>query len=269
MKKRILLIAIFITVQAIAQNPRKYLFGKIFDKVGALPNVHIINSKTLKATYANDQGEFKIQAQAGDSLRFSYVGYETKFVVLNKKHFSIGDNIFDIDKTTYTLDEIELRRNDLLGSLSADVRETPKDRKDEALRRTMDFSDVDMTIVEPDDHIDERVRPEVVNTDPTRQFVGAGGSVNMPFGYSERLWRLRRELAFKKGMPAKMMNEFGEKFFFEELRIPPEKYYHFLEYCNPLGIENLYKKGKKMEVIKILQHESKSYQQVLKKLKNE
>jgi hypothetical protein len=44
-----------------------------------------------------------------------------------------------------------------------------------------------------------------------------------------------------------------------------EKYFHFLEYCNPLGIENLHKEGKNLELIKILRTESISYLKIIKK----
>lgn len=56
-----------------------------------------------------------------------------------------------------------------------------------------------------------------------------------------------------------ILKEFGEKYFFSILKIPKEKYYHFLETCNPLGIEELYKEGKKLEVIEILNKEAKEY----------
>jgi hypothetical protein len=66
-------------------------------------------------------------------------------------------------------------------------------------------------------------------------------------------------LAFKKAFPFKILSELGEKFFFDDLKIPIEKYFHFLEYCNPLGIEKLHKEGELLEIIKILRTESVSY----------
>ena len=91
-----------------------------------------------------------------------------------------------------------------------------------------------------------------------------GATIVMPFKYSERLWALRKELAQKRAFPYKIMSELGEKFFFDELKIPIEKYFHFLEYCNPLGIEDLYKNGRTLEVIKILKEESESYLKIIK-----
>ena len=100
-------------------------------------------------------------------------------------------------------------------------------------------------------------------TDPNLAFVGAGAGVEIPFKYSERLWALRRDLAFKKSFPARILNELGQKFFFEELKIPVEQYYHFLEYCNPLGIEKLYKDGNILAVIEILKKEQIEYLKII------
>ena len=51
-------------------------------------------------------------------------------------------------------------------------------------------------------------------------------------------------------------------FFENNLGIPPEKYYNFLEYCNPLGIEDLYRQNRKMEMILILKRESITYLEI-------
>ena len=60
------------------------------------------------------------------------------------------------------------------------------------------------------------------------------------------------------------MSELGEKFFFEQLKIPVERYFHFLEYCNFLGIEDLHKDKRILDIIKIFQTESKTYLEIIK-----
>ncbi|WP_299134017.1 carboxypeptidase-like regulatory domain-containing protein [uncultured Tenacibaculum sp.] len=265
MKNISFLILLLISINLCSQNERRYIHGKILDKIGILPNVHIINLNTKHGTYTNSNGDFKIPAKVNDSLRFSYVGYETKVINVLDKYFGMHDNTFFIKKIAYTLNEVEIKKHNLQGSITSDIRKTPEDKREEALRKTMDFSKVDMSVVEPNDHIDERVRPHIVNTDPTANFEGVGATAIIPFGYSKRLWALRKELAIKKGMPAKLLAELGEKYFFEELQIPPERYYHFLEYCNPLGIEQLHKEGETLKIIKILTTEHIKYLEIIKK----
>ncbi|MBL4605817.1 MAG: hypothetical protein JKY02_09225, partial [Flavobacteriaceae bacterium] len=160
---------------------------------------------------------------------------------------------------TQVLDEIVVKNHDLVGYLLLDRKKTPKDRKAEALKNTLDFSNVDMRIRLDDDHIDLKVRPPIVRVDPTAAFVGAGAAIVMPFKYSERLWALRRKIEFQRSFPNMLISEFGEPFFEKDLKIPRNRFHHFLEYCNPLGIENLYQKGKKLELLNILRRESKSY----------
>ena len=56
-----------------------------------------------------------------------------------------------------------------------------------------------------------------------------------------------------------LFSEFGETFFKNDLKIPMKKLYNFLEYCNPLGIEDLYKQNRKIELINVLKNESSTY----------
>ncbi len=43
----------------------------------AIPNVHIINLNSAKATISGTEGQFWIPATAGDSIRFQAIGFET------------------------------------------------------------------------------------------------------------------------------------------------------------------------------------------------
>ena len=62
-----------------------------------------------------------------------------------------------------------------------------------------------------------------------------------------------------------LLSEFGEPFFENDLKIPTDNYYNFLEYCNPLGIEDLFKQNRKIELINVLKKESISYLLLLNK----
>ncbi|TYP99157.1 hypothetical protein C7447_102476 [Tenacibaculum adriaticum] len=265
MKQKLLFILLLIFVKSFSQDKRNFFYGKIYDDLGVLANAHIINLNTKQATYSNNQGKFRVFASINDSLKVTSVGYKTTFLLVKTTHFGINENKINLEKEIYELDEVFVKNNNLSGSLETDFKQTPKDLKGEALTKTMDFSKVNMKAKTSDDYIDQRVRPNIVRTDPNLDFVGAGVGFVMPFKYSERLWALRKDLAFKKSIPAKLLSELGEKFFFEELKIPIEKYYHFLEYCNPLGIEKLYKNGNVLEVIKILRKEHVQYLELIKK----
>lgn len=247
-----------------SQKKAVLIYGKVLDSLTVVKNANILNLSTNKGTSSNDQGEFRIYVALGDSLRISSIQHDVAVSVITKynlesKHFAIR-----LKRKTYVLDEIVLKKHNLTGSLTSDTKQTPEDKKEKALKNTMDFSKVDMNAPVADDHIDKNVRPEVVRTDPNLGFVGAGTKFVVPFKHSERLWAMRRDVNYRKKFPQLLLEEFGKDFFFVDLKIPKEKYHHFLEFCNPLGIEGLYLQQKKLEVIKILKRESTAYHKILK-----
>lgn len=260
-----LIVLIFNSSSLLAQKNKFWLYGKLKDSSSVVKNANIINLKTNKGTFSNDFGDYKIVVSVGDTLQFSSVQHKTIYRIVN--NFIYRSEVLDVFmiSSTYELDEVVLKRNDLDGFLSLDLKKTPEDRKAEALKRTMDFSNANMKAIYNGDYIDQRVRPPTNNVDPTAMFAGAGGGVSIPFKYSERLWALRKDIEFRTNFPAMLLSEFGEPFFENDLKIPTDNYYNFLEYCNPLGIEDLFKQNRKIELINVLKKESISYLLLLNK----
>ena len=260
MKTKLFLIYLIISsTSLIAQKNKFWLYGKLKDSVGIVKNANIINLKTNKGTFSNDFGDYKIVVSVGDTLQFSSVQHKTIYRIVND--FIYRSEVLDVFmiSSRYELDEVVLKRNDLDGFLSLDLKKTPEDRRAEALKKTMNFSNVNMKVIYNGDYIDQRVRPPMNNVDPIAMFAGAGGGVVIPFKYSERLWALRRDVEFRNNFPNMLLSEFGETFFKNDLKIPMKKLYNFLEYCNPLGIEDLYKQNRKIELINVLKNESSTY----------
>jgi hypothetical protein len=263
-----LIILIIYSTTLLAQKDKFWLYGKLKDSSSVVKNANIVNLKTNIGTFSNDFGDYKIIVSVGDTLRFSSVQHKTIYRVIN--NFVYRSEVLDVFmiSSTYELDEVVLKRNDLDGFLSLDLKKTPEDRRAEALKKTMNFSGVNMNIIYNGDYIDQRVRPPMNNVDPIAMFAGAGGGVSIPFKYSEKLWALRRDINFRQKFPKMLLSEFGETFFENDLKIPTEKYYSFLEYCNPLGIENLFKENRKIELINVLKKESITYLLLINKKEN-
>lgn len=262
----LLLFTLFSLTAISAQiNNKFWVHGKVIDSAGVVKDVHVVNLKTNKGTYTNDFGDYKMVVSIGDTLRLTSVNHQTVTRVIN--NFIYRSEVLDVfmPVKTVELDEFDLKRHDLNGFLSLDRKKTPIDKKGEALKRVMDFSGVDMDVVYDGDFIDQNVRPPVENVDPTRNFVGvgAGGVAYFAFKNSEKLWAMRRKVNFQIAFPQMLVSEFGETFFENDLQIPKDKYYHFLEYCNPLGIERLYQQNRKIELLNILRQESKKYLKLL------
>jgi hypothetical protein len=263
-KKTLVIFLFLLTFSSFSQERRALVVGKIVDTLTIIKNANIINLKTNQGTFSSDNGDFRMFVKKGDSLRISSIQHITKFIVINKKDVKNASINITLRENTVVLDTFELKRHNLFGRLGIDSKSVPTNKKDSLLRDLLDFSKINMNVVAPEDHID-KMKPPINNVDPTAKFSGAGASIVMPFKGSERLWALRKELDRKKAFPFKIMSELGEKFFFEQLKIPVEKYFHFLGYCNTLGIEELHKDKKVLEIIKIFQSESKTYLEIIKK----
>jgi len=255
----------FVSFSLTAQQKYTILSGKIIDSLGIVKNANIINLNNNQGTFSNDEGLFRIFVAVGDSIQISSIQHVSKKIKVDKQIFEEKNIEIKLKLNTYILNEFELKKNNLSGRLGIDLKVVPKNKKDSLLRVVMDFSKIKMNTPQDEDYTDKRVRPQIVTTDPNSKFVGAGVSGSMPFKYSEKLWALRKDLAFKKAFPYKLLSELGDKFFFDDLKIPLDNYFHFLEYCNAKGIEQLYKKGKLLEMIKILKDESVTYLKIIKK----
>jgi hypothetical protein len=262
-KKTLLVFLLLLAFTCFSQERRNLILGKVTDSLSTVKNANIINLKTNQGTFSSDNGEFRMFVRNGDSLRISSIQHITRFILINKKDVTTKFLDIQLRDNTFVLDTFELKRHHLFGRLGVDSKSVPFNKKDSLLRERMDFSKINMNVVAPNDHIDA-MKPPLNNADPTARFAGVGAGVTIPFKDSARLWALRKKLARKKAFPYKIMSELGEKFFFEQLKIPVERYFHFLEYCNSLGIENLHKDKRILDIIKIFQTESKTYLEIIK-----
>lgn len=265
MQKRLLLLFIIITKNVASQEQQKVFFGKISDELGALSRVHIINKNNNSVTSSNEDGEFRIFAKPKDTLHFTSVGYKSKIMVLQTSDFGINEKQIKLQAEIIELDEIEIKKHNLIGSIESDIKQTPKNRIEEMVNKlnfniqNMDYKAIkEMGYGKDELHLRKAPIQMLPNT-----FQGISLTAESPNFIGIRKKKLRKKIKFKEEFPKKLLSEFGEKFFFETLKIPKEKYYHFLEYCNPLGIEDLYKNRQILKMISIIEQESKSYLKII------
>ena len=264
-KKLLLIFFVFsCSLSTFSQQKRKLITGKVMDSVQFVKNANIINLNTYQGTFSSAQGLFRIFVSKGDTISISSIQHRAKKIVITERIFEERDIVVNMKENTYTLEEFELKRHNLLGRLGVDTKDVPRNKQDSLLNEVMDFSNINFK--QTDNSIDDidRVRPQIVNTmEGAMPMAGTGAVAVMPFQGSAKLWALRKKLNQKKAFPYKVLSELGEIFFFDELKIPVENYFHFLEYCNPLGIEKIHEDGKLLEVIKILRAESVTYLKII------
>lgn len=80
----LLLVSVVYPVRA--DQPTKMIKGKVISlkDSAAIPNVHIINLNSAKATISGAEGGFWIPAAAGDSIRFQAIGFETLVLFISR-----------------------------------------------------------------------------------------------------------------------------------------------------------------------------------------
>ncbi len=114
----LLFLLYILPIVAIGQTPVK---GKITEQATAvpLPGVNILIKGTLKGTATDFDGYYTIQVKKGDTLTFSYIGYQTKETIYT------GGNTLDIQlvEDTSLLDEVvvigygSVKKEDLTGAV--------------------------------------------------------------------------------------------------------------------------------------------------------
>lgn len=114
------IICLFFIIKATAQESRKFFYAIIQDEVSTVPNAHVINLNTKQGTFTNDNGEFRIFAKANDTIQITFVGYETKKIVVDVNHFGMQENYIQLKKVPIELDEVAIKKHNLLGHISSD-----------------------------------------------------------------------------------------------------------------------------------------------------
>ncbi|MBU3011800.1 carboxypeptidase-like regulatory domain-containing protein [Polaribacter vadi] len=270
-KKLLLFFSLFIIIlNAYSQDEKILINGKILDSLGLVKNANIINLNTKLGTFSNDSGAFRMLVAKGDSLIISSVQHISKKILITDKILSEINLEISLKLNTYTLDEFELKKHNLMGKLAVDVKSLPKNKQDSILKDNMDFSNVNFA--QKDFRIDANIRAKpIIAKTVTNQYsgleVGKVLSKLNPFKKSKKTKPLEDNLSYLEAFPTKLLNELGNDYFYNQLKIPKEKYYHFLEYCKPLNIEKMYKNGKVLQVIEILRTQSFEYLKITSNVK--
>ncbi|WP_299670102.1 carboxypeptidase-like regulatory domain-containing protein [uncultured Polaribacter sp.] len=262
MKKILILLFLCISIANFAQTDSSFFFGRIIDSTEAVVNAHIINLKTKQGTFSSSKGNFKISANKKDSLQITSIGYKSKIIVLKAFQLREKQNIILLEKQIYNLDEIVLKKHDLSGFLSLDIKKTPKDYKAEQVQKLLtDIKEMDlyaiskMPIGTNEAHL---IKATVIRL--PNYFEGFGIRTSSGANIAAKKTKLLiKKLQAQQEISNKLLILLGDDFFFNELKIPKEKYNHFITFCSHKGIYELYQKNEILKLIKILKDESIRY----------
>ena len=258
-------------IQTQAQEKRVIISGRIISDAKSKDNIHILNISSRKGTISNSQGKFVIPVKEHDTLVFSGIQFYKKEILITKKIITDRKITIKLFQKINELDEVEVRAHDLSGSLIIDAKNV-KDSISMVNPMALDFSMIDFS---------KPVISEVDRTKPldpdnlTNPIIPLGGNIIglvsfildplkdelVKIGQRKRHLKIEKYIYEQKikETPNNMVDELGERFFVETLKIPRTDIDNFLKHCQSKEISDLYIKGRKIEVIDILIKESKIY----------
>ena len=237
-----------------SQNERALVNGKITFIDTPINNVHIHNLTTNYGATSNGDGKFEILVKINDTLKISHLEYQTKKIIITDEHLKQKVLIIELKTRTNYLDTVEIKNHTLTGNLVKDAQNNTND----TITRKHDLIEEMMRLAKMPSYknIRNTEKPPMNNVDPTGSS-GGGASIGIQIKDKENI--LRRELRAKKSIPDKIIQTLGKDFFISELKIPEEKFYHFITYCESRNVIELYKKNKIMMLIDVLTEESIKY----------
>ena len=245
---------LFLHIKTHAQKKYETFFGVIYNESETISNVHIINLNNKTGTISNTDGSFNINASIGDVLLFSSIQFDPLKIKITEAYISSKKLIIILTPTINKLDEVFL--NGLTGDLDYDLANQPKDTTP---KHTFVFNRNEVRKLGPDYSINFYKAPDAEAFTNPILMNGVGASVTIPDKKIIAYKKYKRELKKKQYFVYKLKKELGITFFIENLKIPEDKIYNFINYCETKNIFEKYYNNNVLEVIKILQEESIPY----------
>lgn len=100
--------------------------GKIIDSLDVVPDAHIVNLTTKKGTISNSNGEFELLVSVGDEIEVTSIQHHTAIATVANITIRAQEMNIKLKIKTYQLDEFQLKKTDLMGSLGIDIKDVPK-----------------------------------------------------------------------------------------------------------------------------------------------
>ena len=261
--KKITLLFILLSTYFHAQ--RIEINGTISDNLGIVDNAHVINLTSAEGTFSDAKGHFLINAQLGDVLQITSIqhyGQKMKIssITMGRKKINI---LLEIQERV--LEEIIVKRTELVQRLTADAKKTPKDKGVEKSKKATKFKDVKVT-----DNIvlasaTKKTESEMAS-DPILAFEGLTLAKFSLFTSKEekRLDQRIKQEIFRDHLPQRIMNIVGKENFTEVINIPEDQILNFINYSIDDEIKTNVQREEHLKVIENLKEKSVNYLKELK-----
>jgi hypothetical protein len=107
---RVLVPVLLVVPAAVAEAQIKQIHGRVADSETQVPveYAYILNFSRQQQIYCNSKGEFRINAEAGDTLVLYALGYDYKKVVVDKEMISKETPVVELNHQSYDLNEARI-----------------------------------------------------------------------------------------------------------------------------------------------------------------
>ncbi len=242
--------------------------GNVFDGISSITNAHIHNKTTKQGTFTDHEGNFQLEVSLNDKIEITSIQHHTKEITINNVILQNKDIFVKLHLKDYLLDEVEVKKHNLFGTLERDFTQTPEDIAYVKSKNALDFSKIDFNkpVQYKEDDI-SRSKVDVIRmVDPTRKFEGANiffftAFLNPSF-YKKKVIRLKERIAkenFEDQLPDKIISLIGKHNLITIYKIPEDKIYLFINYAIDKKVKELVKKDKVLLLIEDIKDKSERF----------
>lgn len=132
--KTLLILVLLVSANVYAQEPAdslavRSLKGQVIDSETKKPlsASHILNLNSVEGTITDDVGNFKLIAQANDTVIVSYLGYSSIKIKVTNDLLKGNELLIALYEKSEDVKEVIIKSSKLIGVLEVDVRQVPKD----------------------------------------------------------------------------------------------------------------------------------------------
>ncbi len=254
MKTLLSIVILLFSLTAFTQE-RVEINGKITPPVGENPEgISVINRTAKRATISNEQGLFRIQAKAGDTLNFAALQFQNFSVIIDDGVIENRQlNVF-ISEAVTELPEVVVTPYDLSGNVEVDVRIIPVVEADLPTKSAAEINSYNYTF-----RPDSLVSP--ANAAMRESMIYSGAN----FANIFRSIFTSRKMITNIGeddIDEQVLQLYNDEFFLDQLNIEKGNIHEFIYFAEDNGLsEAMLKPENEMDLIEFLVSQSESYRQ--------
>ena len=117
--------------------------------MGVVKNAHIVNTKNNLGTFTNNNGEFEITVSLADEIIVTSIQHETELYTIANITLKTKELNVVLKRKVYELEEFEIKKHNLIGSLSYDLNEIPIDNTQKVDAKSLGLPNANGKILTP------------------------------------------------------------------------------------------------------------------------